>query len=66
MVAIKSFAFMGSPEDCDRPILPGLLHCYCSILSRHHNHWNSRQQLVTVQSFEYDHAVLLQHIKISE
>ena len=66
MVAINSFAFMGSPEDCDRSILQGRLHRYCNILSRHHIHWNRRQQPVTVQSFEYDHAVFLQHIKISE
>ena len=66
MGAINSFAFMVSPEDCDRFILPGLLHRYCSILSRYHNFWNPRQQSVTVQSFEYDNAALPQQIKISE
>jgi hypothetical protein len=66
MVAINSFAFMGSPEDCDRSILPGLLQRYGSILSRHHNHWNRRYQPVTVQSFEYDNDVFPQQFKISE
>ena len=66
MVAINSFAFMGSLEDCDRSILPGLLHRYCSIVSRYHNHWNRRQQPVTGQSFEFANAVLPQQIKISE
>ena len=66
MVAINSFAFMVSPEDCDRSILQGLLHRYRNILSRHHNHWNRQQQPVTVQSFEYDNAVFPQQIKISE
>jgi len=66
MVAINSFAFIGSPEDCDRSILPGLLHRYCSILFHYHNHWNRWQQPVTVQSFEYDNAVFPQQIKISE
>ena len=66
MVAINSFAFMVSPEDCDRSILQGLFQCYCSIVSRHHNHWNRRQQPVTFQSFEYDNAVLPQQITISE
>lgn len=66
MVAVNLFAFMGSPEDCDCSILPGLLHRYCSILSRYHNLWNRLQQPVTVQSFEYDNAVLPQQITISE
>ena len=66
MVAINSFAFTGSPEDCGRSILRGLLHRYCSILPRHHNHWNRRQQPVTFQSFEYDNAVFPQQIKVSE
>ena len=66
MNAINSFAFMVSPEDCDCSILSGLLHRYRSILSRYHNFLNRRQQPVTVQSFEYDNAVLPQQIKISE
>ena len=66
MVAINSFAFMRSLEDCDRSILPGLLHCYCSIVSRYHNLWNRRQQPVTGQSFEFANAVLPQQITISE
>ena len=66
MDATNSFAFMGSPEDRDRSILPGLLHRYCSIVSRYHNHWNRRQQPVTGQSFEYANAVLPQQITISE
>ena len=66
MVAINSFAFMGSPEDGDRSILPGLLHRYRCIVPRHHNLWNRRQQPVTVQSFEYDNAVFPEQITISE
>ena len=66
MVAVNLFAFMGSPEDCDCSILPGLLHRYCSIVSRYRNLWNRRQQPVTAQSFEYENAVLPQQIKISE
>ena len=66
MVAVNLFAFMGSPEDYDCSILAGLLHRYCSILSRYHNLWNRRQQPVTVQSFEYDNAVFPEQITISE
>jgi hypothetical protein len=47
----------GRPEDCDRSIHSGLLLRHRRVVSRHHNHWNDRQQPVTLQSFEYEKAV---------